>query len=385
MSYFLTEDQKLIVQSVDEFCAQHHIQGMCGAAREKWQFSRELWKEAAKQGYIGAAIPEEYGGMGYDLTTYFLIAEQLAKNSFPLSGAMAGHSLGLLPILNWGTEEQKEKWLPGIANGDIVLAGSVTDPAGLGNFPEWGMTETEIDNGYIIDATKVMSTNAVTADLKIVFGRPSPGKSQFDHVYVIEKDLPGVETGDQERKLMPDCGDWGTVVINNVEVPKDHRIDDNGTGYYWLGPSFLFLALQAMVMGYGAFKMTYEYTTQRTRYGRPLTAVQSVSHKLADMAIHNETSRSLIYTAAKLWDEGRTAECYRLACMAKAYVTEGVNNTCHDAVILHGGMGYTVPAMVGPLWVSSIQMELAEMPGDIHRDFLMETYGIKPGWKNDQD
>lgn len=381
MSYFLTEDQKLIVKSVDEFCAQPQIQAMCAEARKEWRFSRELWKAAAEQGYIGAAIPEEYGGMGYDLTTYFLIVEELAKNSFPLCGALAGHSLGMLPLMYWGTEEQKKTWLPGIASGDIVLAGSVTDPAGLCNFPEWGMTDVETADGYKLNATKVMSTNAVTADLKIVFAKPSEGKSLFDHVYVVEKDLPGVETGDQEKKLMPDCGDWGSIVLNDVEVPKDHRIDDNGFGPYWLGPSFLVLALQSLVMGYGAFKSAYDYAAQRTRYGRPLNAIQSVSHKIADMAIHNETSRCLIYTATRLWDEGRAFECYRLACMAKAYVTEGVNKSCHDAVILHGGIGYTIPAMIGPMWVSSIQMELAEMPGDIHRDFIMETYGVKPGWK----
>lgn len=385
MSYFLTEDQKLIIKSVDEFCASSRVQKMAAECRSKWSFSRELWKAAAEQGYIGATIDEEYGGMGYDLTTFFLIVEELSKNSFPLCGALAGHFLGVLAITEWGTEEQKRKYLPQIASGDCLVCGTVTDPSGMGNFAEWGLTETKTETGWIVNGTKVLTTNAANSDLKVLFARPSEGKHLFDHVYLIESDWKGVEVGEQEHKLMPDCGDWGTITFNNVEVPAENRIDDNGSGYYLFGPSFLTLCVEAMVLGMGAFKMAFDFTTQRTRYGRPLVALQSVSHKLADMAIRNETSRCLIYTAARLWDEGRHLECYRLACMAKAYVVEGVNQTAHDAVILHGGVGYTIPAKIGPMWASSIQLELAEMPGDIHRDFLMETYGVQPGWKNGQD
>lgn len=385
MSYFQTEDQKLIVQSVKEFCTSPTMQKMIADARAKQEFPIECWKAAAAQGYIGAMIPEEYGGMGYDLTTYFMIVEEFAKNQFPICGALAGHSLGVLPILYWGTEEQKQRYLPNIASGDCILCGAVTDPAGLGNFPEWGLKEAQTADGWLLDGTKVMVTNADIAQVKVVFGRPSEGCSWFDHVYLVEKGLDGLETGDQEHKLIPDFTDWGSIVMKGVEVPADCRIDDNGTGYFWLGPSFLLLALQSMVAGYGAFAMGLGYTTQRTRYGRPLVALQSVSHKLANIAIRNETAKCLIYTATRLWDEGRQLECFRLGCMAKAYVTENANQSLHDCVLLHGGIGYTVPAKIGPLWVSSLQMELAEMPGDVHRDFIMETYGVKPGWKNGQN
>ncbi len=385
MSYFMTDDQKLIVQSVHEFCTSPTIQKMIVEARAKQQFPLDCWKAAAEQGYIGAMIPEEYGGQGYDLTTYFMIVEEFAKNSFPICGALAGHSLGVLPILYWGTDEQKAKYLPAIATGECILCGSVTDPAGLANFPEWGLQEEQTADGWRLNGTKCLTTNADIANVKVIFGKPGPGKDWFDHVYLVEKGAAGMETGDQEHKLLPDFTDWGSIVLKDVEIPAANRIDDNGTGYFWLGPSFLLLALQSMVAGYGAFKLGLTFASQRTRYGRPLVALQSVSHKLANIAIRNETAKCLIYTATRLWDEGRGLECFRLGCMAKAYVTENANTSLHDAVVLHGGIGYTVPAMVGPLWVSSLQMELAEMPGDIHRDFIMQTYGVKPGWKNGQD
>lgn len=385
MSHFLTEDQKLIIQSVDEFCQSSETQKMIAECRQSMSFSRKLWKAAAEQGYIGAFIPEEYGGMGYDLTTFFLIVEELAKNNFPLCGTIAGHFLAQLTITEWGTDAQKKKYLPAIAAGDCLLCGTVTDPAGMGNFAEWGLKEEKTETGWKLTGSKVLTTNAATADVKVVFAHPGEGKHLFDHVYLVDKDLPGVENGEEEHKLIPNCDSWGTLKFNGVEVPGECRINDNGSGYYLFGPSFLTLCIEALVMGLGSFKMAFEYAAQRTRYNRPLLAMQSVSHRIADMAIRNETSRCLIYTAARLWDEGRKMECYRLACMAKVYVVDGVQKTAHDAAVLHGGVGFTIPAKIGPMWASTLQLELAEMPGDIHRDFLMETYGVQPGWKNGQD
>ncbi|MDR3308109.1 MAG: acyl-CoA dehydrogenase family protein [Coriobacteriales bacterium] len=382
MSYFLTEDQRLIVNSVREFCQSPSVVKMVQEEKAAHQFAIRSWQAAADQGYIAAYLPEEYGGMGYDLTTYFLIVEELARNGYPCCGAMAGHVLGLLPIEHWGTEEQKKAFLPKLGSGEAIACGAVTDPSGLTNFSEWGLDEVETDKGWRISGTKVVTTNAANADYKIVFGRPSKGGKWFDHVYVIPKDTPGLETGDQEHKLVPDCSDWGTIVLKDVEVPRFNRIDCNGAGSDWLGPSFLFLALQAMVLGYTGFKIGFDYATQRTRDGIPLIHTQKVAHNLADMAIRNETGRCLIYTGTRLWDEGRRGECRRIASMAKAYVCESTNKSLHDAVIIHGGMGYTVPAIIGVLWTSSIQLELAEMPSDVHRDFVIESYGVKLDWKD---
>jgi alkylation response protein AidB-like acyl-CoA dehydrogenase len=382
MSYFLTEDQQLIVNSVREFCQSPSTVKMVQEEKAAHLFARRSWQAAAEQGYIAAYLPEEYGGMGYDLTTWFLIIEELARNGYPSCGAIAGHVLGLLAIEHWGTEEQKKMFLPELGSGKKICCGAVTDPAGLTNFSEWGLQEVETADGWRISGTKVITTNAACADYKVIFGRPENGHKWFDHVYVVPADTPGIETGDQERKLVPDCSDWGTVVLKDVEVPRINRIDCNGAGSDWLGPSFLLLSLQAMVLGYAGFKMGFDYATQRTRDGRPLVSLQKVAHNLADMAIRNETSRCLIYTATRLWDEGRTEECRRLASMAKAYVCESANKSLHDAVMIHGGIGYTIPAIVGMLWTSSIQLELAEMPCDVHRDFVIESYGVKLDWKD---
>jgi alkylation response protein AidB-like acyl-CoA dehydrogenase len=199
---------------------------------------------------------------------------------------------------------------------------------------------------------------------------------------VVEKDTPGVETGFNERKIVPGNADWGTVNLKNVRVPKDNKVVDSGIGMLWFGPSFLSISLSALVLGDTAFQKTLAFSRQRTRYERPMTDLQAVSHRLVNMAINNELSRSLIYNAIRLWDEQRYDECFRLACMSKVFVPEAINKNLHDAAIMHGGIGFTPQSLVSMMWVSSLQLEIAEMPADVHRDFVAETYGIKPGWKN---
>lgn len=383
MSFFMTEDQKLIVQSVHEFCTSASTQAMAAEEKKAGTFPRKYWKAAAEQGYIGAYLPEEYGGGGYDLTTFFLIAEEMMKCGAPIMGALAGQYLGSLAILYWGDDDVKKRYLPGVCSGDIVLCGAMTDPSGMGNFAEWNFTQEQVDGGWKVFCNKVMVTNAENCDVAVVFGPPAKGHHLPTVAYVVDKSLEGVEIGAQEPKILGGYSDWCGLTLNNVVVPESNRLTGDKINY--VGTSFLFLAMEAMVTGYGAFKSAMEYCTTRTRYGKPLTALQSVSHHIADMVIANEASRAIIYTATRLWDEGREEECYRMCLIAKAFVTEHAGKSLHDAAVLHGGAGYAAKTGIGYMWINSLCMEIAEMPPDVHRDWIMETYGIQPGWKDGQD
>lgn len=382
MSHFLTADQQLIVSSVREFCQSQSTQKMVQEEKAALKFPLRSWQAAAEQGYIASYLPEEYGGMGYDLTTHYAIFEELVRNGYPCCSAIAGHVLGILAIEHWGTEEQKRLFLPELGSGAKICCGAVTDPAGITNFEEWGLKEEETKDGWLLNGTKVLTTNAANADYKVVFGRPENGGKWFDHIYVIPKDTPGLRAGEQERKLIPDCSDWGSLVLKDVEVPKINRINRGDKDDYWLGPSFMMVAIEGLVFGEHGFRMGFDFATQRTRGDKRLVGFQKVAHNLADMAIRNEAGRGLIYTAARMWDEGRREECRRLASMAKAFTCESANKNLHDATMMHGGIGGTVPAGVGVLWAASIQLELAEMPCDMHRDFVIESYGVKLDWKN---
>ncbi len=380
MTHFLTDDQKLIQSSVREFCQDPKTQQVAVEDKKRGGFPNASWQLAADQGYIAAYVPEAYGGMGYDLTTYFVILEELSRAGHPAANSMGAHDLGLLPLLYWGSEEVKKKYLTPLGSGRKVACGAVTDPAGLSNFPEWGITEVADGDDLVINASKVMVSNAHVSDIKVIFGKPDG--EEFDKVYIIEKGMPGVETGFQERKLIPGVSDWGSIGLKDVRIPRENKVVDNGFGQYWLGPSFMSIALTSLVLGEIGFKTALDYTKQRSKYGRPLTDLQAVSHRLMNMAVRNETSRDLIFTGARLWDEGRYEEAYRLGCMAKIYVPDAANQTLHEAAILHGGVGFTPQAGIGAMWAASLQLEIAELPADVHRDSLAETYGISPGWKN---
>lgn len=381
MSLFLTEDQKLIQQSVREFCQSPAAAEAVAADRQQGGFPHKSWKLAAEQGYVSAWVPEEYGGMGYSMTTYYVILEELTRGGFPAANSFGGHDLGLLPLVCWGTEEQKKKFLPGLASGEKIASGAVTDPAGLSNYPMWGFTAEEHGDDYIINAQKVMVSNADVSDVKIIFGRPAG--SHFDSVFIIEKEREGVESGLQEKKLVPGQSDWGSINIKDVRVPKDHRVVDNGFGQNFLGASFSSIALTALVLGEGGFAIARNYTSQRLKYGRPLDQLQTVSHKLMDMAVSSQAGRELIYAAARLWDEGRFDEAYRLGIMSKIFVPPATTRALHEATILHGGIGFTPQARIGVMWSAAIQLEIAELPVEVHKDLLAETYGIKTGWMND--
>ena len=380
MTLFLTDDQKLIQQAVREFCENPATQEIAAADKAVGGFPHASWELAAKQGYIGAWVPEEYGGLGYDMTTYYVILEELTRRGFPAANSMGGHDLALLPLVYWGTEEQKSKFLPGLASGEKIASGAVTDPAGLSNYPMWGFTAEEDDDGYIINAQKVMVSNAHVSDVKVIFGKPAG--SHFDSVFVVSKSTPGVETGFQESKLVPGQSDWGSINLKDVRVPKINRVVDNGFGQKFLGASFSSLALTALVLGENGFTLAMNYAAQRQKYGRPLNSLQTVSHKLMDMAVCGQAGRAFVYNTARLWDEGRYEEAYRLGIMSKIYVPHATNTSLHDATIMHGGVGFTPQAGIGVMWSASIQLEIAELPVDVHKDLLAETYGIASGWKN---
>ncbi len=380
MSYFLTEEQSLIKQSVREFCQAPSTLKMVGECYQRGGFPMECWQAAADMGFIGVSIPEAYGGQGRDMTTELMVMEELGNNGFPVTGAIVAHNLGMLAIYHWGTEEQKKKYLVPAASGKAIVCGAFTDPSGSFNFPEWGMSVEEEGDEFILNGSKVMVTNAVISDIKIIFGKDlEHGDSK--HAFIVEKGTSGL-SGQAEQKIVPDIADWGTVSFKNVRVPRANKLDGKDCETPWLSLGFLTTAMMSYSLANIAFAKTLAFCQQRTRYGKPLTDLQTVSHRLVNMAINNETSKSLLYNAARLWDEERYDECERLCSMAKVYVTESANKTLHDATILHGGVGFTPAPRVGLMWASSIQLEIAEGPTDLHRDLVAQTYGMKAGWKD---
>ncbi|HWQ74361.1 MAG TPA: acyl-CoA dehydrogenase family protein [Syntrophomonas sp.] len=380
MSYFITEEQQLILNAVRDFCNDPKIQQMNMEAMQQGKVARAVWDAAAELGFVGISTPEKYGGGGRDLFTECLVIEELAKAGNPFGTMLIAHNLGLKCLYYCGTEEQKMKYLVPMASGKALCASAFTDPAGSFNFKEWGVTFVKQGDEYVVNGGKVMVTHADEGDIKFIFAMDYEKDSVMKGL-ILEKGMPGIECGKQ-TKLMPSNDGWGRINLKNVKIPSENIVDTGNSRIPYLAPGFLEVGLAGLAMSEVAFALAMNYAGQRTRYGKPLTVLQKVTHHLVDMAILKETSRSLVYNAAQLWDAERYDEAERLCLMAKIYCTECATKITHDAAMLFGGIGYTPEAIVGPLHIGAFSLEIAEGTNDILRDFVGETYGIKPGWKN---
>ena len=381
MSYFMTDEQELLKEAVASFCMAPDTQEAIAADRAKGGFPRNCWDKLAEAGFIGMSIPEEYGGQGQNVVTELIVSEVLGMFGYPALEALAGHELGCAVLYYWGSEEIKQKYLVPCAKGEKVCCGAATDPSGSFNMTEWGLSYRIEGDEVVINGQKVVVTNADTADVKVVFGK-EPGGITQSCAFVIEKGTPGLESGGQEQRLIPGTDDWGSIFLNDVRIPKENMLTGSPTSVnLWTALGFNNGALMTLTIGQTAMNLALEYTSNRTNSGRPLNQLQKVAHRLVDMGMVIDICKASIYTAGRLWDEGRYEESAKLSFMNKAFTTEQMSKVTHDAVVLHGAVGYNPATMVSVLNAMVVSTEIAECPPDILRDMIAQFYGIEPVWK----
>lgn len=382
MSYFMTDEQALLKESVTQFCqAPDTLEAIAYDNAHPGEFPRKSWDALANAGLIGMSIPEEYGGQGQTVETELIVSEVLGTFGYPALANLAGHQLGCAVLYYWGSEDIKQKYLVPCAKGEKVCCGAATDPSGSFNMTEWGISYREEGDEVVINGQKVVVTNADTADVKVIFGKEEGGNTQ-SCAFVIEKGTPGVSNGGQEGMLIPGPSDWGTIFLEDVHIPKENVLRGGPEKVnMWTALGFNAGALMSLTIGQTAFNLAMKYTSERTNSGRPLNQLQKVAHRLVDMATVIDICKASIYTAARLWDEGRYDESVRLSFMNKAFTTEQMSKVTHDATVLHGAVGYNPQTMVSVLNAMVVSTEIAECPPDILRDMIAETYGIDPVWK----
>ena len=381
MSYFMTEDQELLKQYVTEFCQSPRVQEAIAADNAEPGFPRRCWDLLAEAGYIGMSIPEEYGGQGQTVVSELIVTEVLGMFGYPALENLAGHQLGCAVLYYWGSEEIKQKYLVPCAKGEKVCCGAATDPSGSFNMTEWGISYRVEGDEVIVNGQKVVVTNAETSDVKVIFGKEDGGVTQ-SCAFIIDKDTPGVSFGGQEQRLIPGPQDWGSIFLEDVHIPKENMLTGSPAKVNsWTALGFNAGALMTMTIGQTALNLAMKYTSERTNSGRPLNQLQKVAHRLVDMATVIDICKASIYTAGRLWDEERYEESVRLSFMNKAFTTEHMCKVCHDAVVLHGAVGYNPATIVPVLNAMVVSTEIAECPPDILRDMIAQMFGIEPVWK----
>lgn len=339
----LTEEQQAIREAARDFARERLAPG--AAARDRaHQFPREELTEMGALGFLGMLIPEAHGGSETGVTAYALALEEIAAADGACSTIMSVHSsVGCVPILRYGTEEQKARFLPQMASGQWIGGFALTEP-GAGSDASALKTRARRDSGdYVIDGAKQFITSGQNGQVVIVFAvtDPEAGKKGIS-AFIVPTDTPGYQVVSVEHKLGQHSSDTCALAFTEMQVPAENRLGAEGEGYRIalsnLEGGRIGIAAQAVGMARGAYEAALAYARERVTFGKPIADHQAVAFKLADMATQIDAARLMVLRAAGLREAGRP--CLTEASMAKLFASEMAEKVCSDAIQIHGGYGY---------------------------------------------
>lgn len=344
MSYFLTDEQELIRNSAKEF-AETEVKPKAKKLDETHEFPWEWVNKCAELGFLGLPIPEEYGGVGADCLSEMLVIEEIAKYSASLALIIDAHtSLGCMPLLHGGTEEQKQKYLIPAAKGEKLMAFGLTEPGAGSDAGSTSTTAVLDGDEWVINGQKCFITNSGAAQTYVITAATDPSqRSKGISAFIVEAGTPGFEVGKPENKMGLNNSYTAQLFFKNCRVPKENIIGEVNKGF----PLFLHalnegrLAVSALAVGMaeGALEMAVDYSKQRVQFGKPICSFQGVSFKIAEMATKIEAAKTLLYNSAKLRDAGLPFT--KEAAMVKLFSSEMCVQVCNDALQIFGGNGYS--------------------------------------------
>lgn len=344
MNFNLSDTEQLFVQMIREF-AEKEIKPIAAEIDETERFPEESVEKMAKLGIMGIPIPKEYGGAGGSVLMYSIAVEELSKVCATTGVIVSAHtSLCAAPILYFGTEEQKQKYLPRLASGKSLGAFGLTEPAAGTDASAQQTIAVEDGDNYILNGTKIFITNAFYADIYIVIAMTD--KSQGTRgisAFIVEKGTPGFSIGKKEKKLGIRASATCELIFENCVIPKENLLGKVGGGFKvamtTLDGGRIGIASQALGIAQGAMDETVKYVGERKQFGRPLSAFQNTQFVLADLEVKVEASRLLVRAAATAKDNNEPYGVH--AARAKLFAAETAMEVTTKAVQLHGGYGYT--------------------------------------------
>jgi len=339
----VTDEQQQIVDAIRDF-AQERLRPFAEQWDKAHRFPREAIDEMAALGLFGMLVPEQYGGSDTGYVAYALALEEIAAGDGACSTIMSVHnSVGCVPILKFGTEQQKQQFLAPLASGSMIGAFALTEPQ-AGSDASSLKTRARLDGDhYILNGSKQFITSGQNAGVVIVFAvtDPEAGKRGIT-AFIVPTDTPGYQVARVEDKLGQHASDTCQIVFENVRVPVANRLGEEGQGYKIalanLEGGRIGIASQSVGMARAAFEVARDYAKERQSFGKPLIEHQAVAFRLADMATRIAVARQMVLHAAALRDAGRPALVE--ASMAKLFASEMAEKVCSDALQTLGGYGY---------------------------------------------
>lgn len=353
---------------------------------EKEEFSLELVEKMAEMGLFGITVPEEYGGSGMDYLSYCIAVEEISRVDGSHGATVAaGNSLGIGPIFYYGSEKQKQEWLPKLCSGEMLASFGLTEPdAGS----DAGASKTSgrlVDGNWVIDGSKIFITNSTSSlagicTVQAVTGQRSDGKKEMSCI-LVPNDTPGFEARKMTGKMMWRSSDTGELFFDNCTVPEENLLGNRGEGFHQMLETLDNgrLAIAAMGLGgaQGAFELALKYGKEREQFGRPIATFQVNAFKLADMATEIEAARCLLYKACSLKDGGKPFS--KQAAMAKLYCSEVMGRVVDEAVQIFGGYGLMREYGIERFYRDQKLLTIGEGTSEVQRIVVSRQIGCYDG------
>ncbi|MCX6235353.1 MAG: acyl-CoA dehydrogenase family protein [Bacteroidetes bacterium] len=380
MDFELSDVQKMIRDTVRDF-AEREVQPVAKDLDEKAEFSPELTKKIGELGLFGMYLPEKYGGQGMDYLSYVIAVEELARVDSSQAATLAAHnSLGIGPLYNYGSEEQKMKYLPRLCTGEALWGFGLTEP-NAGSDSRGTKTIARLENGeWIINGSKIFITNA-SADITIgstvqaVTG-DKDGKKEFTCI-IVEQGTPGFKAVTMHGKMLWRASNTAELYFDECRVQEENILGQRGQGskimLSTLDSGRLSIAAMGLGLAQGAFEMAMQYAKDRKQFGQPIINFQVNAFKLADMATKIELARNLLYKACWLKDNGKPFA--KEAAMSKLYCSEVANEVAFEAVQLHGGYGLMKDYDIERFYRDQRLLQIGEGTSEIQRLVISRYIG----------
>ncbi len=373
MDYFLTEEQKMI-QELAAQIAKEKIRPIRAQLDESEEFPWEIMKILAQSDLFGLYIPEEYGGMGGGIFENCLAVEKLGEACIGIATTFAASGLGAYPILLYGSEELKQKYLTQIASGKKLAAFGLTEP-GAGSDVS-GIQTTAVKDGdhYIINGSKQWITNGGEAEIYSILAITDRSKGpRGASFFVLEQGDPGFLFGKKEKKLGIRASATRELIFQDCRIPKDRLIGREGLGFIVAMKTFdksrPGIGALGVGLAQGALDLAVEYARKRVQFEKPIISFQAIQHKLADMAIKTEASRALVYSVARHMDS-EPADASKFAAMAKVFAGDVAMEVATNAVQVLGGYGYMQDYPVEKMMRDAKILQIYEGTNEIQRNII---------------
>ncbi|WP_373073762.1 acyl-CoA dehydrogenase [Zeaxanthinibacter enoshimensis] len=343
MNFELTEEQQMIRQAARDFANTELLPGVI-ERDEKQEFPKELLNKMGQAGFMGMMVSPEYGGSGLDTLSYVLTMEELSKIDASASVIVSvNNSLVCWGLETFGTEEQKKKYLTRLASGEIIGAFCLSEPEAGSDATSQKTTAIDKGDHYVLNGTKNWITNGASADVYLVIAQTDREKGHKGiNALIVEKGMEGFELGPKENKLGIRGSDTHSLLFNDVKVPKENRIGEDGFGFKFamktLSGGRIGIAAQALGIAAGAYELAKKYSQERKAFGTEICNHQAIAFKLADMHTEIQAARLLVYQAACDKDANRNYDMS--GAMAKLYASKVAMETTVEAVQVFGGNGF---------------------------------------------